>query len=368
MWHFKESEIFWENWYTRSVATIVWTWIEAWTTTSELIQHTDFYNSLKRLVWKWGIEIDKTYNDVFSKETNRKRGITSARYFLNNNKYTVSILWWKWFIFNNLSNFNKWSAPELYNYLSKYINYEFWNNNENKNWDETILIWHQWARNDAPENSLESFITAKKQWANWIELDVSYTKDKENIVAHWEYFYASNCSNLKIQNYNYNRISENCTLKNWENYKTLKEMLTLIDWLFDYYFVEIKVQNEKLWIEQTLDAINTVRKLNMQNRVIFISYSDTARRVLKLNPDIIFWWDTYEISDVDIIWENNSKYFLAPYDLLTEESIKKAQDLWKQVVTYTINDTWNFQKMKDLWVKIILTDNIPLLKEYEVKE
>ena len=361
----KESEIFWENWYTKSVATIVWTWINAWTINTELIQHTDFYNSLKRLVWKWGIEIDKTYNDVFSQEINRKRGITSARYFLNNNKYTVSILWWKWFIFNNLSSFNKSQEPELYNYLSKYINYEFWNDNENKKWNETILIWHQWARNDAPENSLESFITAKKQWAKWVELDVSYTKDKKNIVAHWEYFYASNCSNLKIQNYDYNRIAENCTLKNWETYKTLKEMLTLIDWVFDYYFIEIKVQNEKLWIEQTLDAINTVRKLNMQNRVIFISYSDTARRVLNLSPDIIFWWDTYEISDVDIIWENNSKYFLAPYDLLTEETIKRAQDLWKKVVTYTINNTWDFQKMKDLWVNIILTDNIPLLKEYE---
>jgi len=255
------------------------------------------------------------------------------------------------------------------------MNYEFSNqttndnkksNEEDKQWNNnTILIGHQWAPNYSTENSLESYLTAKKQWANGIELDISYTKDKENIVAHWEYFYKSNCKNYKINNYDYDRITKNCTLDNWEKYKKLKEMLELVDWLFDYYIIEIKVNDESLWIEQTLDAIQTVKELNMEDRVIFISYSDSARKLLKSYPDIIFWWDTYNISDLDFIWENNSKYFLAPYDLLTEDSIKKAQELWKQVITYTINDTWNFQIMKDLWVNIILTDEIEILRNYE---
>jgi hypothetical protein len=54
--------------------------------------------------------------------------------------------------------------------------------------------------------------------------------------------------------------------------------------------------------------------LNMQDRVIFISYSDAAREVLDSDPDIIYWWDTFNMNDLDFIWENNSKYFLAPYD------------------------------------------------------
>lgn len=356
----QESEIFWDNRYAKSVATIVWTGIKPWTLNTGIIQHTDFYNSIKKLVWKWLVELDKTYNDIFSIETNRERWITSARY---STKYTISTASWTVFKFNNLSNFDKSISPEAYNYLSKFINYEFWDNNTG--WNKTILIWHQWAPNDAPENSLESFLTAKKQWANGIELDISYTKDKKNIVAHWEYFYASNCSNLKIKDYTYERITENCTLKNWENYKTLKEMLTLIDWLFDYYFVEIKVEDENDWIEQTMDAIKTVRELKMYDRVIFISYSDMAKKVLKVHPGIIFWRDTYNVSDVDFIWKNKCKYFLAPYDLLTESEIKKAQNLWKEVVTYTINDTWTFQKMKDLWINIIFSNDIKLLRDYE---
>jgi glycerophosphoryl diester phosphodiesterase len=104
--------------------------------------------------------------------------------------------------------------------------------------------------------------------------------------------------------------------------------------------------------------------LNMQDRVIFISYSDAAREVLDSDPDIIYWWDTFNMNDLDFIWENNSKYFLAPYDSLTPEIVQKARDLWKKVVTYTVNETWDFQAMKDLWVNIIMSDRIDLLQEY----
>ena len=360
-----ESEKFWENWYTRSVATVVWLWIQPETINSELIQHTDFYNSLKRLLWNWYVEVDKTYNDIFSNEINRNRGITSARYFENKNKYTVSILWESWFTFWNISSFDKSKNWEIYNYLWSYANYQFWTTDTQQKWEKTLLIWHQWARNNAPENSLESFLLAKDQWANGIEFDISYTKDKVNIVAHGEHFYASNCEKFKVKNYWYDWIEKNCALKNGEKYLTLQNMLELIDWLFDYYFLEIKVYNEKLWEQQTLEAIQTVKDLNMQDRVIFISYSDTAREVLSSDPDIIFWRDTYDVNDLDFIWDNNSKYFLAPYDMMTPEVVEKAKSLWKEVATYTINETWNFQSMKDLWINIILTDDILTLKDYE---
>ena len=146
----------------------------------------------------------------------------------------------------------------------------------------------------------------------------------------------------------------------------LQKMLELIDWLFDYYFLEIKVYNEKLWAQQTLDAIQTVKDLNMQDRVIFISYSDAAREVLNSDPDIIYGRDTFDINDLDFIWDNNSKYFLAPYDMLTPEIVQKARDIWKEVVTYTVNATWDFQAVKDLWVKIIMSDRVNLLQDYNM--
>ena len=368
-----EKDIFWPNRYVRPVATVIWTWITPWTINNEIIQHTDFYNSIKRLVWNWLVQIDSTYNDIFSKEANRERGITNSRFF--DIKYTVTYKNNTWYRFNNISTLLQNNSDDFQQYMKSYIKYELWiSNNENQtneNYTNEInnnqtnsikLIWHQWTPNITPENSIAWFFKAKELWWDWIEFDVSYTKDHENIVAHGEYLYASNCNKQKIQNNTYDRIKENCTLKNWETYKTLEEMLEIVDWLFDYYFLEIKVYNESLWKEQTEKAIETVKKLNMQDRVIFISYSDTAKEVLNEDSDIIFWRDTYDINDLGVIWNTNCKYFLASYNILTSEFINKAKNLWKEVVTYTINDTWNYEKMIDYWIKIILTDEIELLK------
>lgn len=123
-----ESEIFWSNRYTKSVATIVWSWIVSWEINWNIIQHTDFYNSLKILLWTWEVKVDKTYNDVFSKNSNRRRWITIARYFAKN-KYTVSILWETWFTFNDIS-FLSWTW-EIYNYLTSYIKFELWDEKDN---------------------------------------------------------------------------------------------------------------------------------------------------------------------------------------------------------------------------------------------
>ena len=356
-----ESEIFWKNRYTRAVATVVWSWINAWEINWNIIQHTDFYNSLKVLVWSWEVEIDKTYNDVFSGRNNRKRWITSARYFTNN-KYTVSIQWETWATFNSISLFD--GDRDIYEYLVSYIKFQLWSEKKTYYKDKTILIWHQWARKYTTENTLQSFMIAKSQWARGIEFDVSYTKDKRNIVAYGDHFYGSDCQDLKIRDYWFDWIKENCNLDNWEKYRELGDMLELIDWMFDYCFLEIKVDDESLGKQQTLDAIQTVKDHNMQDRVIFISYSDTAKETLNSDPDIIFGRDTFSVNEVDYIWKNNSKYFLAPYDMLTSDIVQKAKLAWKEVVTYTVNETWDFQAMKDLWIDIILTDKLKLLQFY----
>ena len=359
-----EHEIFWENRYTRSVATVVWSWIESWIVNPKIIQHTDFYSSLKRLVWAWFVDVDGIYNDVFTQKTNRTRWITNASAYVENG-YIISGFSWEVLLFKNLSNLPK--DNPIYDYFSSYISFEFWNwENEENVWyiNPVKFIWHRWDTENSPENTLESFLAAKDLWADWIEFDVSYTKDNKNIVAHWNFLYSSNCGKQKVWNLSFERIQKNCTIQNWEKYMELQKMLELIDGLFDYYFLEIKVYDEQLWAQQAREIIQTVKDLNMQDRVIFISYSDAAREVLDSDPDIIYWWDTFDVNDLDFIWENNSKYFLAPYESLNSEIVQKAKSLWKEVVTYTVNETWDFQAMKDLWVNIIMSDRVKLLQEY----
>lgn len=361
-----EAKIFWPNRYTRSVATVVGSWVTPGQINSNIIQHTDFYNSIKKKVWKWVVQLDSYYNDIFTNKTNRDRWITNSKFY-ENNRYTVSFLDKNPILFKNISSLKEINH-EVFDYFSSYLSFEFWNNKNDDSGQEINLIWHRGStENEVPENTIEAFLSAKAKWARWVEFDVSFSRDKQNFVAHWEKLYASNCKNTKVWSYTFDRVFNNCFIKNWERYRSFRSIMEMLDGLFDYYFVELKVYKESRWEEQALDAIETIRDLNMQDRVIFISYSDAARKVFSEQDDIIRGRDTFNTWDIEIIWDNNSQYFLLPYDYWTPELIDKTYEIWKIPWTYTVNTTWDYQLVKDLWIKFIMTDTLTDINEYEQK-
>ncbi len=368
-----EKDIFGEFWYTKVVWTIVWTGIKKWTINKNIIQHTDIFFSLKKLKIKNKTTVSKIYNDVFSNHESRSWWITSSRFF--DNKYTITFKNNQQYVFNNISQIKE-KFPDIHNYFLSYLIFQLNDKNDNttiindkKNINNKLMvIWHQWSPRDVPENSLEGFLLASKNWANWIELDISYTKDKKNVVIHWEKLRATICwTKYKIKDLTLEELQKQCPLKNGEDILTLKEMLEMIDWLFEYYFVEIKVYDKNDAEKQTLDAINTVKNLKMESKVIFISYDEKAKYILWSQKNIIAWRDTFDINDINKIQNTTHKYFLIPYDKITTEIIKKSKEIWKQIVTYTVNDTWNLQKLLNMGINIIMTDNISLLKEYKIK-
>ena len=126
---------------------------------------------------------------------------------------------------------------------------------------------------------------------------------------------------------------------------SLETMLNYIDGLFQYYFLEFKVdekEKEKDKRQQTIDAIKTVKKQNMEDRVIFLSYDPIVREELLANTGIIIARDTYhpeDFKDKKIAQNPNIQYLMLPYDMLTEEVWEDIEKTNKKFVTYTINDT-----------------------------
>ena len=101
-----ESYIFWETWKYRSVATVVWSWILPGTINSNIEQHTDFYYSIKKLLWTWNIAVNIFFNDIFSQTWNRTRWIMSDSF---------SILKWNKY-YNVDANTIKKENTQIYNY------------------------------------------------------------------------------------------------------------------------------------------------------------------------------------------------------------------------------------------------------------
>lgn len=119
----QEDKIIWKNWYTKSVATIIWKGINSWETKNTITQHTDIYNSIKKLVGNWNIQIDNYFNDIFSNQANRNWAIT----------INSSLIWWqkKYIIINKstIEQFDRISLTnikdeKIYEYIGSYFKYQ----------------------------------------------------------------------------------------------------------------------------------------------------------------------------------------------------------------------------------------------------
>lgn len=349
--------------YTKWVATIVWTGIAPGSINNNIIQHTDFFYSLKQFTSNWLVMVSKIFNDAFSGIKKRDRWFTYCRYFQKNNKYTIVDTNGKWIAFNELDNIAT-SHRFIYKYIMSYISFQQGSWNTHKDTNNMIIIAHQWSPKQTPENSLEWFQLAKKNGANGIELDVSFTKDKQNIVIHGDRMRATTCGkNYIVKNHNFDYLKEHCPLKNGEQLRTLEDMLKSIDGMFDYYFIDVKVYATKNAEEQILNIIETIKKLWMQDRAIISSYDQTANYILWSQKNIIAAWDTFDISDIVWLHNVNHQYFMTPYTNITGSIVQEINDVGKKLVTYTVNTTGDLEQLYHQWVRMIMTDNVPLIKD-----
>jgi len=364
----KEVNKFWKIAYAKILATVIWSGIQANTFNNNILQHIDFFSSIKNYWWSWYLQISSLFNDIFSDKVNRNWWVTYCAYF--DNKYWLITSSWDFYKFRNGSDILSWS--QFYSYLNAYQKYQSnlfsWNLDILK---DTIIIWHRWDPSTSPDSSVQWFFSAKQEWADWVEFDVSYTKDNQNIVNHWPNLISTNCeSSWNIADYTLTYIKRNCLLKNWESVRTLEDILTAIKWMFNYYFVEIKVYDTTKAEQQTLDAINAVEKVWMQDKVIFTSYDKTANYIIGSLKNIKAWRDWYHTWSIDIIPEFSHKYYLLEKWYITKEVVQQAQNMKKQLVVYTVNDIQELKKLYNLWVRIFMTDNITNIKKalYQVME
>lgn len=151
---------------------------------------------------------------------------------------------------------------------------------------------------------------------------------------------------------------------------TLETVLNVIDGLFQYYFLELKADENETRsdkIKQTKEAIATVKKKGMEHKVIFISYDPLMRETLLSATGIILGRDSYDVRDFKdetLIQNPSIQYFLAPYDMMTDEVISDIKNAHKKFVTYTVNDTWTFEKFIDKGADMILSSEPVILQNF----
>lgn len=367
MWY-DEIEKRWNAAYGKAVFAVVWKDIPKDTIVKTPVQHWDIFSSLKRLTASWDVVLHEYYNDVFGWYEWRNAAVRYCQFV--DKQYVAT-----------REDGTTWTiTPKQRNALAAYIRayYQFqqgiaygevsgsWQTNVW--WQSTWLaqfpwlmrIAHQWVAKTAPPNSLEAFYAAKNIWANGIEMDVSFTKDGYPIVMHGPDIGRTQCTasigKKLIEEFDLQEMKDACKLYNWQVILTLQEVLEKTQNQFSWYFVDIKIHtDEQRAFVKTM--LQTIKKLWLQEKVMFSSTDPDVNYQLGATSDILAWWETFDTNNIDEVLDANHDFVLLPQWIITPEIVEKIIDEDKNLIAYTVNDADTMKQLYDWWVRFFITDS-----------
>lgn len=117
--------------------------------------------------------------------------------------------------------------------------------------------------------------------------------------------------------------------------------------------------------QQFQDIFQAVKELGLQDLVVLSSYDTTGNILLRQQAKhFTIALDTFTPNDYLQLKDQPYKYFMLPLASWTGNITADVRSWKKNVVTYTVNTAADMQKAYDLGIRIILTDNIPMIIEW----
>jgi glycerophosphoryl diester phosphodiesterase len=363
---------------SKVMATIVGTGIIANTYSDNLYQAIDFHFWFKQLISTWQVPILGFINNPFDTSiVTRDRWIHYCKYIDN----TIWVIQEHKIIpqIESSQNIQKFIAHYQEDQFKKNILQQSGiqilseNNTFLSSWKEKsfLLLWHGGAPEYAPFDSLSGFITAIQQWADGVELDLSYTSDGVNIVRHGPHGHepsdkvVNSCYwNTYIPTTDYYTLRNKCTLSNGEKILTFDELLNLTKNIIPLYMVEIKVYNTEKWPEQFRKALLIAKKHNVLNRIIRTSYDPVVRKIISIQAQWTKAWDMYTIDDLPLSSFMAIDYIMIPFaELKNKWILKKLKNTNKPIISYTPIKESDIKISYNMWLSGLLVDNIPLARK-----
>ena len=226
---------------------------------------------------------------------------------------------------------------------------------------------HRGASVKYPENTMAAFRGAKKLGADWIELDVQQTKDRQIVVSHDTNLGRVTGVDKDIIDMNYSEI-EKLDAGSFFNKKFKDEKIPLLKEALQYakdnnirLNIELKpIGEEKDFEKQVVDLI---KKYKFENRCVITSqiYS-VLEKVKKEDKEI----KTVYVMSIAIGEITDAKYadaFSVEASNVNESLVNTVHNSGKELFAWTINTEESINNMIDMDVDNIITDNIQLGKK-----
>lgn len=323
--------------------TIVWMFMLVSVIIFTIISTGIGYSVISSLYYKHKIDKDEKLITIKSEE--KKKNIK----FNKNLKYAVIILW----IFAIAGG--------------SIFTYQVITGKANLNIEHTRkmeITAHRGASIKYPENTMAAFRGAKKLGADWIELDVQQTKDKQIVVSHDTNLNRVTGVNKDIIDMNYSEIKK-LDAGSFFNKKFKGEKIPLLKEVLEFakknnirLNIELKpTGKEKNFEKQVVDLI---KEYNFEDRCVVTSQVyNVLKKIKKYDKNI----KTVYVMSIAIGKITDAKYadaFSIEATNVTETQVSRVHNAGKELYAWTVNKEESINKMIDMNVDNIITDNIKL--------
>ena len=237
---------------------------------------------------------------------------------------------------------------------------------ETKRKENSILITaHRGASYGAPENTRASVALALEEQADCVEIDVRMTADGIPVLLHDRALFRTTGIVKEIDQVTYREVSlYNAGVRHGERFA--KETVpALEDILREFgekirFNIELKEQRDG---ELVLAVVKLIEAYGLEEQCAVTSDAYEQLELIKeLNGEI----ETgYILSRVygEIYGYEAADFFSVKAEYITEQTVKGVHRKGKEIHAWTVNKSYEMERMKELGVDSIITDRPAYAKE-----
>jgi len=219
---------------------------------------------------------------------------------------------------------------------------------------------HRGDNSQAPENTMPAFKAAVENGADWIELDVTQTKDGVMVIFHDADLMRITGKPDKIWDMNYEELSQINAASHWGPFfrdtriPTLEEVL---DYCKDKIKLNIEVKvNDHQTQDFIPDLVALIQAKGMTGQCMITSFDyHSLQAVKQLAPAL----ETGFISSSAIEQPEaftSADNFVLSIDLINPETVSRIHTLGKEVIAWTVNDAYSVDKCRNAGADNLITD------------
>lgn len=231
--------------------------------------------------------------------------------------------------------------------------------------EELCITAHRGASDGAPENTMASIALAVDEGADYAEIDVRLTADGVPVLLHDRALFRTTGVLKNVDQVTYQELLELDAGKGYARAFTGERVPRLKDVFMKYggkigFNIELKEKDDRVLVFQVAELIE---EYGLEDSCIITSASYRQLEWVKERNRTLKTGYILSLVYGDFYTGQAADFFSIRSDFITEDVVKKAHALGKEVHAWTVNRENELKRMKAIGVDNIITDKPAYARE-----